>query len=72
MTWVLSGSIIIPSLDTMKPSSFPCSTAKMDFLGFREMFIYDIVAEQLLGELDDRFCFSNKQLHHLGRLLWSD
>jgi hypothetical protein len=37
MTCVLSGSIIIPSLDTMNPSSLPCSTVKMDFLGFKEM-----------------------------------
>jgi hypothetical protein len=37
MTWVLSGSIIIPSLDTINASSLPCSTANMDFLGFKEM-----------------------------------
>jgi hypothetical protein len=37
MTWVLSGSIIIPSFDTMNPRSLPCSTTKTDFLGFKEM-----------------------------------
>jgi hypothetical protein len=37
MAWVLLGSIIIPSLDTMNPSNLPYSTANMDFLGFKEM-----------------------------------
>jgi hypothetical protein len=37
MTCVLSGSIIIPSLDTMNPSNLPYSTTNMDFLGFKEM-----------------------------------
>jgi len=37
MTWVLSGSMIIPSLNTMNPRSFPCSTTKTDLLGFRDM-----------------------------------
>jgi hypothetical protein len=37
MDWVLLGSIIIPSLETINPSNFPYSTAKTDFLGLSEM-----------------------------------
>jgi hypothetical protein len=37
IAWVLSGSIIIPFLDTINPSSLPFSTAKTDFLGLRDM-----------------------------------
>jgi hypothetical protein len=37
MAWVLSGSIIIPSLETINPRKFPYSTAKTDFLGLSEM-----------------------------------
>jgi hypothetical protein len=37
MDWVLSGSIIIPSLETINPRNLPYSTAKIDFLGLREM-----------------------------------
>jgi hypothetical protein len=35
--WVLSGSIIIPYLETINPINFPCSTARTNFLRLSEM-----------------------------------
>ena len=37
IAFTLSKSILIPSLETVCPNSFPSVTTKIDFLGFNEM-----------------------------------
>jgi hypothetical protein len=37
IAWVISRSIIIPSLNTINPRILPFSTTKTDFLGLRDM-----------------------------------
>ena len=36
-SFILSGSIYMPSLDTTNPTSFPSLRAKNDFFGFKEI-----------------------------------